>query len=105
MDAIQGGFMGASIACGAIGLYVRLSLKSFIIDTLNGRYPTTKVMDANFRTITARFDALHEAMEGLPCKMSGGVCTGHADLANACQAMEIALTELRNRNFGGQGQE
>lgn len=71
----------AGTAIGTIGaglaLYVRLSLKSFIVDTLNGRYPTKELMTGRFDAIDAHFASIKESINDLPCKI-GGYCDVHA---------------------------
>ena len=61
MTIAEAALSGAGIALGGIGVYVRLTMKAFIVDTLNGRYPTRELVQTEFRNI-------HEAIRDLPCK-------------------------------------
>ena len=70
MVAIAMGAFGA--AAGSIAWYVKMSLPAFTIKTLNGRYPTSEVVNARFDGLHTEVSAIKELLvnrlNDLPCK-------------------------------------
>lgn len=46
-----------------MALYVKLSLPDYTIRVLNGRYPTTRVIDERFKSLDEKLDGLKELFE------------------------------------------
>lgn len=62
---------GIGVGAGAVAVYVKLSLPAYTVTVLNGRYPTTKVMEEKFAGVHTEIKALREVietrLETLPC--------------------------------------
>lgn len=61
-DLIAAVFAGIGLGGGAIAAYVRLSLPSYTVGVLNGRYPTRDYVDA-------RFDALQDDLRYIRARL------------------------------------
>jgi len=77
VDAMQAAVGGVVVASGGIALYVRLRFKSFVIETLNGRYQTKELAENQFNALIGKIDTLSDTVgsriNDLPCR-HGGVC-------------------------------
>jgi len=64
-------FILAGIVVGGSGvsLYVKMSLPSFTLKTLNGRYPTKDVIDARFNLVEEKLKHAHEKLDRLLAKL------------------------------------
>jgi hypothetical protein len=61
---LVGAIVGAlGIGGGAVAVYVKLSLPDYTLRVLNGRYPTSKVMDEKFNGVHTEIKALREVIE------------------------------------------
>lgn len=54
---------GLGFAGGGVALYVKLSLPEYTLRVLNGRYPTTDLINTKFDAVDSRINALKDLIE------------------------------------------